>query len=152
MQWLVETALSHASVNPGGKGYGEVVFNDLDTVHENRAEEVDTILEAYDELKDMGNKGFGAGSIATAWDIMQRHLGRIVDLAKDAGIDILINHPQPPDRFGDEFEELKHMGENYGPEAKKMVDQTWNQIQNALKSGFSFETFGIVKNLADEAT
>jgi hypothetical protein len=153
IQWLKGTALSYAAVIPGGKRYVEVVFDDLETVHEKHRDEVDGIVkEAYDELKDLGNQAFNMGSVACAWDVLQKHMGKLADLAKDAGGDILNNHPQLKDRFGGEFDRLEQMGENYGPEAKKLVDQTWNRVQDALKSGFSFDTFGKVKSIVQETT
>lgn len=153
LPWLKETAMDYASVVPGGKGYVEVVFNDMDTVHEKHREEVDRIVrEVYDELKDLGNKGFGAASIVNAWDIMQKHMGKIADLAKDAGGDILNNHPHLKDTFGGEFNRLKEMGQNYGPEAKKQVDETWDKIRGALKGGFSFDTVNRVKSIVQETT
>lgn len=145
--------MSYTSIIPGAKGYVDSAFNDLEAVHDKHREEVDGIVkEAYVELKELGNKPFGASSIANAWEIMQKHLGRIGELAKDAGGDILNNHPQLKDRFGGEFDRLKEMADNYGPEAKKQVDETWNKIQDALKGGFSFDTVNRVKSIVQEAT
>jgi hypothetical protein len=153
IQWLREAALSYTSIIPGAKGYVDSAFNDLDAVHDKHREEVDGIVKkAYDELKELGNKPFNAGSIASAWDILQKHLGRISELAKDAGGDILNNHPQLKDSFGGEFSRLKEMADNHGPEAKKQVDETWNKIRDALKGGFSFDTVNRVRNIVEETT
>lgn len=153
IQWLRDSALSYAAIIPGAKGYVEIVFNDINSVHDKHRDEVDQIVkEAYDELKDLGNQGFGAGSIANAWEICQKHMGKITDLAKDAGGDILNNHPQLKERFGGDFDRLKQMAQNYGPEAKREVDETWNKVQDALKSGFSFQTINRVQNIVQEAT
>jgi hypothetical protein len=153
IQWLRDTTMSYASMIPGGRGYVEIVFNDIDTVHGKHREEVDRIVrETYDELKEMENQRFGAGSVANAWHVVQKNLGKIGDLTKDAGGDILNNHPQLRDRFGGEFDKLKQMGESYRPEARKLVDQTWNRIQDTLRSGFSFETFGKVKGIVEDTT
>lgn len=153
IQWLRETALSYASIIPGAKKYVDTVFDDLDTVHSKHREEVDKIVkEAYDELKQLSNQGFNMSSVASAWDVIQKHLGRITELAKDASGDILNNHPQLRDRFGGEFQRLKSLGENYGPEGKKLVDETWNKIQDALRGGVSFDTFGRIRAIVQEAT
>jgi hypothetical protein len=153
IQWLREISLSYVSIIPGAKGYVDSAFNDLETVHEKHRDEVDQIVkEAYNELKDLGNNGFSAGSVATAWEILQKHLGKVADLAKDAGGDILNNHPQLKDQFGGEFERLKQMGENHGPEVKRQVDETWNKVRDALKGGFSFDTVNRVKGIVQETT
>ncbi|KAF7506337.1 hypothetical protein GJ744_011910 [Endocarpon pusillum] len=153
IQWLRETALSYAAIIPGGKGYVDSAFNDLETIHAKHREEVDRIVkEAYEELKELGNKPFSASSVANAWNIVQKHLGRIGELAKDAGGDILNNHPQLRDQFGGQFDRLKSMADNYGPEAKKQVDETWSKIQDALKGGFSFDTLNRVRGIVQETT
>jgi ribosomal protein S20 len=151
--WLRDTALSYASFIPGAKGYVNAVFDDMETVHDKHREEVDRIAnEAYGELKELGNKPVGVGSIASAWEILQKHLGKIANLAKDAGGDILNNHPQLKDKFGGEFNKLKEMADNYGPEAKKKADETWNEVQEALKGGFSLETLNRIKSIIQDAT
>lgn len=153
IQWLKDTSLSYASVIPGGKGYVEAVFVDLETVHDKHRDEVDSIVkEAYDELKDLGNQAFNMSTVANTWDILQKHMSKLGDLAKDASGDILNNHPQLRDRFGGDFQQLKHMGENYGPEAKKLVDQTWDRVQDALKTGFSFDTISKVQRIVQDTT
>lgn len=154
IQWLRDTAMRYASVIPGGKGYVDTAFKDLETIHQKHGGEVDAIVrEAYQELQEVGSSGsFDMASVARAWDVLQRHMGRIGELAKDAGGDILNNHPHLRDRFGGEFDKVKQMGENYGPEAKKMADQTWNQVQDALKGGFSMETFDKLKGIVQDGT
>ena len=79
-------------------------------------------------------------------------MAKLGDLAKDASSDILDNHPQLRDRFGGDFKQLKQMGENYGPEAKKLVDQTWDRVQDALKTGFSLDTVGKVQGIVQDTT
>jgi hypothetical protein len=46
--------------------------------------------------------------------------------------------------------QLKQMGEEYGPEAKKMVDETWDQISDILKGGFSAQNADKVRKLIEE--
>lgn len=152
LKWLRETALTYAAIIPGARGYVDSAFNDLETVHAKHRDEVDAIVkEAYGELKALGDKGFSASSVASAWEILQRHLGRIGELAKDAGGDILNNHPQLKERFGGEFEHLKELGENYGPQARKQVEETWGKVQEAVKGEWSMKTVDQVKGIVEEA-
>lgn len=153
IQWLRETALHYAAVIPGAKGYVDSAFNDLETVHEKHRDEVDGIVkEAYNELKELGNQGFSVTSVTKAWEILQKHLGKIGHLAQDAGEDILTNHPQLKERFGGEIDRLKQMADHYGPDAKKQVDETWGKIQDTMKGGFSFDTVDKVKGIVQETT
>lgn len=38
-------------------------------------------------------------------------------------------------KLGSSIEQLKNMGEQLGPEAKKKVDETWKQIKDILEGG-----------------
>lgn len=85
-----------------------------------------------------------------AWDILQKHLKRIGDLAGDAASDIINNHPALKDKVGGNLDQLKEMGDKYGPEAKKQVDETWDQIQDIIKSGVSASTITKIQKLVQE--
>ena len=85
-----------------------------------------------------------------AWDILQKHLQRIGDLAGDAASDILNNHPALKEKVGGSVDQLKQMGDKYGPEAKKQVDETWDQIREVVKSGVSTSTIPKIQSLVQE--
>jgi hypothetical protein len=72
------------------------------------------------------------------------------DLAGNALTDILANHPQAKEKFGGIIEQLEEMGENYGPEAKKQVDQTWKQGKEILGGGFSPDNLDKVRRLVED--
>jgi gas vesicle protein len=75
---------------------------------------------------------------------------RIGDLAGDALEDILNNHPELKNQLGDNIYQLKNMGEELGPEAKKIVDQTWNQVQDILKGGVGLGTADQLRRLIQD--
>ena len=85
-----------------------------------------------------------------AWSVLQKHLKRISDLAGDAASDIIDNHPTLKEKVGGNVDQLKQMGNKYGPEAKKQVDETWDQIQEIIKSGVSQSTVPKVQKLLQE--
>ena len=64
---------------------------------------------------------------------------RILDLAGDAASNIMNNHSELKSKVGGSLDQLKQIGEQYGPEAKKQVDQTWDQIESILNNGTSVE-------------
>ena len=151
LQWLRETSMSYATFIPGGKGFVKAAFDDLDAIHDKHSEKVDSIIkEAYTELKDVSEKGISLESAQQAWEILQKHLKKIGDLAGDAASDILNNHPEIKKKVGGNLDQLKAMGENYGPEAKKQVDQTWGQIQDIIKSGVSVESASKIRSVVQE--
>ena len=145
------TAKSYAAFIPGAKGYVDSAFDDLDAVRNKHGKEVDSIIkEAYEELKDVSQEGMSVTAATKAWDILQKHLKRIGDLAGDAASDIINNHPALKEKVGENLDQLKQMGDKYGPDAKKQVDETWDQIRDILKSGVSASTIPKIQSLVQE--
>ena len=69
-------------------------------------------LPAHAELMVLPN--------AQAWEVLQKHIKRIAELAGDAAEDIIENHPKLKKAVGDNLDKIKQYGDSYGPEAKKM--------------------------------
>ncbi|KEF51410.1 uncharacterized protein A1O9_12559 [Exophiala aquamarina CBS 119918] len=153
IKWLRETITGYTRMIPGASIYVDKAFDDLDKVHEKHGDEVDKVInETYKNLKATTQKGFSVEAASDAWDILQDCLKRIGSLAGDAAQDILNNHPQLKENVGGKFEQLKRMGDEYGPEAKKQVDDTWKQAQDILKGGFSAGTLKKIQDLIQEKT
>ncbi|KIW17780.1 hypothetical protein PV08_04975 [Exophiala spinifera] len=151
VEWLKETVKTYTKMIPGASKYVDSAFDDLDKIREKHGDEVDQIIkETYDELKGVTNKGFSVEAVSTAWDVIQKCFSRISALAVDASQDILNNHPQLKEKFGGSFEQLKQLGDQYGPEAKQMVDETYNQIRDILKGGIGFGTVGQLQKLLQD--
>lgn len=153
VKWLRDTVTSYTRMIPGASIYVDKAFDDLDKIREKHGDEVDKIItNTYNELKKTTQKGFSVEAATDAWDILQKCLKRISGLAGDAAQDILENHPQLKEKVGGRFDQLKQMGDQYGPEAKKQVEETWNQASDILKGGFSAETLKKIQDLIQEKT
>jgi len=153
VQWLRETVTSYTRMIPGASIYVDKAFDDLDKIREKHGDEVDKIItKTYNDLKKTTQKGFSMEAATDAWDILQKCLKDIGSLAGDAAQDILDNHPQLKEKVGGRFDQLKQMGDQYGPEAKKQVEDTWKQAQDILKGGFSAETLKKIQDLIQEKT
>ncbi|CAO1604916.1 hypothetical protein XANCAGTX0491_008456 [Xanthoria calcicola] len=154
IKWLRSTARSYAAFIPGARGYVDTFFDDLDAIHRKHGKEVDSIVtEAYNELKDnVGSEGMSISGAQKAWDILQKYMKRIGDLAGDASEDILNNHPALKDKVGGNIDQLKQMGEDYGPEAKKQIEETWNQVGDILKNGIGAGTIPQIQSLIQDKT
>ena len=151
IEWLRSTAKSYAGIIPGASGYIDSAFDDIDAIRQKHAKEVDGIVrEAYNELKDVSQEGMTISAATKAWEILQKHLKRIGELAGDAAQDIINNHPALKDKVGGNLDQLKQMGEKYGPEAKKQVDETWDQIREIMKTGISATTIPKVQKLVQD--
>jgi gas vesicle protein len=152
LDWLRNAAKSYAVFVPGVGGYIDTAFDDLDAIREKHGEEVDDIVkEAYTELQDLARNGeLSILTAQKAWSIIVNHLGRIGDLAGDAAQQIMDNHPQLREKVGGNIDKLKEYGQNYGPEAKKEVDRTWDQISDIVKTGMSAENVKKIQNVVQE--
>jgi hypothetical protein len=151
VQWLKETVTSYTRFIPGASTYVDRAFDDLEKIRARHEGEVDEIVqETYYELKNVTKSGFTAESASQAWEVISATFVRIGQLAGDAFEDIIENHPQLKEKIGGQYTQLKQMGEQYGPEAKKQVDETWNEIQNILKSGFSMDSFTKIQKLVQD--
>lgn len=153
IQWLRETVESYTKFIPGASTYVDTAFDDLEKIRSKHNDEVDQIIrESYDEMKKVTQSGFTADSASKTWEILQDTFVRIGRLAGDVAEDILENHPQLKEKVGGKFTQLKQMGDQYGPEAKKQVDETWNEVQNILKSGFSVSSANKIQKLVQDKT
>lgn len=151
VQWLKEVVTSYTKFIPGASGYVDTAFDDLEKVRSRHSDEVDKIIQdTYYELKNVTQKGFNGDSASQAWEVISNTFVRIGQLAGDAAEDILENHPQIKEKLGPKFHQLKQASEQYGPEAKKQVDETWKQVQDILKSGLSATTFTKIQKLIQD--
>ena len=153
IQTLRETANKYASFVPGGRGYVDAAFDDLESVRKKHGDQVDNIVrEAYGELRDVPKNGLSLETVSSGWDVLSKHLERLASLAGDASEDILNNHPQLKEKLGGSADQLKQLGERLGPEAKKQVDETWSQINDIVKQGVSVDSIAKVKKLVEDKT
>ncbi|MCJ1476328.1 hypothetical protein MMC13_004994 [Lambiella insularis] len=152
LKWLRQTATSYAAFIPGASGYVNNAFDDLDAIRAKHGDKVDSVVrEAYGEIKDVTkDKGMSLETATQVWEILQKRLKQIGELAGDAAQDIMNNHPELKEKVGGNLDQLKAMGDKYGPEAKKQVDQTWDQIQDIIKGGVSMDTANKIRAVVQE--
>ena len=152
LKGLRNIARSYSFFIPGARGYVDAFFDDIEAIHKKHSQEVDSIIaEAYSELKEaIGSDGLTVTSAQKTRNIFQKHAKRLGDLVGDATDDILNNHPALKEKVGGNIDELKQMGDRYGPEAKKQIDETYHQIGDILKKGISASTIPQVQSLVQD--
>ncbi|KAL8696025.1 MAG: hypothetical protein Q9201_007858 [Fulgogasparrea decipioides] len=144
IKWLHDTARSYTCFIPGARGYIDTFFNDIDAIHKKHRKEVDSIVtDAYNELKE----AVGSECMSVSLKVLQKYMKRLGDLAGDATEEILDNHPQLNEKVGGNINQLKQMGDRYGPEAKKQIDETYNQIGDIIKNGVTASTIPRIQSL-----
>lgn len=151
LKWLRQVSTYYAGFVPGASGYVDTAFNDLDKVHDKHRDEVDEIVKnAYEELKGVSKKGMNMQAAQQTWEILQKYIKQIGELAGDAAEDILDNHPEVKKKVGGSLDQLKSMSDQYGPEAKKQVDEMWEQISDVVKTGFTAESAMKIQKIVQE--
>jgi hypothetical protein len=151
--WIKEFAYSYVGWVPGGRAYVDAAFKDFETVRENHREEADKIInDGYKQFQSVAKLGLSLEAASQAYEALEDLAKKIANLAGDAVADILDNHPQLKERLGGNIDQLKEMGEQYGPEAKEKVDETWKEIKDLMARGFSVTTLEKARKLIEEKT
>jgi len=142
---------SYVAWVPGGRQYVDAAFKDLESIREKNGQDVDKIVsETYAKFQDIAKSGLSMESASKAYDALAELGQKLAKLAGSAADQILENHPQLKEKVGGPMNQLKQMGDEYGPEAKKMVDETWDQVSDVLKDGFSAQNADKVRKLVEE--
>lgn len=128
-------------------------FDDLDKVQQSHGKEVENIVNnAYEELKDATKSGMSVETASKTWEILEKTIKQLGELASDSASEILDNHPQLKEKVGGNLDQLKSMADNYGPEAKKQLDDTYQEITDMIKGGVSVDSINKVRQLIQDKT
>jgi type I site-specific restriction-modification system R (restriction) subunit len=149
---LKEVANSYAGWVPGGKAFVDKSFKDLEAIQEKHGDEVNKIVKAtYEELREVSQKkGASMETANDVWTILSRRFQELGALAGDAAQQIVDNHPEIKKRVGGSIDQLKDLGDRYGPEAKKKVDETFAEVSSIAKGGLSIDTADKIRKLVQE--
>lgn len=131
--------------------YVDTAFDDLEKVRKNNKEDADRILnDAYKHFQEISKAGLSMESLRRMYDALADLSAKLADLSTDAIGDILDNHPQLKDKFGGSIDQLKEMGNQYGPEAKKQVNETWRQVRDIAAGGLTASNLDKARKLVEE--
>lgn len=151
MESIKHFAYSYVGWIPGGRAYVDTAFDDWEKVRKNHSEEADKLVQdAYKQFQDLSKSGLSLETASKAYDVLADLGKKVADLSSDAISDILDNHPQVKEKLGGNVEQLKRMGEAYGPEAKKQVDETWKQMKDIVAGGLSVSNLDKARKLVDD--
>lgn len=151
-QQIKETAHKYAAWIPGGRQFVDQSFKDLETIKQQHGDEVNEILRnTYDELKQVANKkGTSLDAVSDIWSVLSKRLSELGALATDAAQDLLDNHPELKNKFGDSFGQLQELGNKFGPEAKKQADETISEVKKIAQQGLTFSSADQIRRLVQD--
>lgn len=142
---------SYVTWIPGGRQYVDTAFDDLDKVRRNNKEDADRIVnDAYKHFQEISKAGLSMESLGRMYDALADLSAKLADLSTDSLADILDNHPQLKDKFGGSIDQLKQMGDQYGPEAKKQVNETWRQVRDMAAGGLTASNLDKARKLVED--
>ncbi|KAF6818793.1 hypothetical protein CPLU01_13232 [Colletotrichum plurivorum] len=148
---IKQFAYSYVGWIPGGRAYVDTAFDDFEKVRKNHRDEADEIInDAYKQFQDVAKAGLSLEAVHKAYEVIADISKKIASLSGDAISDIVDNHPQMKEKLGGNIDQLKQMGDQYGPEAKKQVDETWKQIKDVLAGGFTVSNFEKARKLVED--
>jgi hypothetical protein len=151
VNYIKEFAYSYVGWIPGGRAYVDAAFQDWEKVRENNKDEADKLVnDAYKQFQDLSKSGLSMETATKAYDVLTDLAQKVASLAGDALGDIIDNHPQVKEKLGGSVDQLKDLGEQYGPEAKKQVDETWKQVKDIFAGGFSVSSIQKARKLIEE--
>ncbi|KAK2604783.1 hypothetical protein N8I77_007683 [Diaporthe amygdali] len=151
VNYIKDFCYSYVTWIPGGRQYVDTAFNDLEKVRKNNKEDADRILnDAYKHFQEISKAGLSMESLRRVYEALADLSVKLADLSTDALGDILDNHPQLKDKFGGSIDQLKQMGDQYGPEAKKQVTQTWREIRDVVAGGFTAANLDKARKLIED--
>ncbi|KAF4784646.1 hypothetical protein HER10_EVM0010712 [Colletotrichum scovillei] len=151
IDYIKQFAYSYVGWIPGGRSYVDSAFNDFETVRKNHKEEADKIVDdAYKQFQEVAKAGLSLEAVHKAYEVLADITQKLASLGGDAIGDILDNHPQLKEKLGGNIDQLKDLGDKYGPEAKKQVDETWKQVKDVLAGGLTASNFDKVRKLIEE--
>ncbi|KAF4948114.1 hypothetical protein FGADI_9901 [Fusarium gaditjirri] len=151
VNYIKEFAYSYVGWIPGGRAYVDAAFKDWEKVRENNKDEADKLVnDAYRQFQDLSKSGLSLETASKAYDVLSDLAKKVANLAGDAIGDIIDNHPQVKEKLGGNVDQLKELGDKYGPEAKKQVDETWKQAKDIFAGGFSAASITKARKLIEE--
>ncbi|OHE99944.1 hypothetical protein CORC01_04845 [Colletotrichum orchidophilum] len=151
IDYIKQFAYSYVGWIPGGRSYVDSAFNDFETVRKNHKEEADKIVnDAYKQFQEVAKAGLSLDAVHKAYEVLADITQKLASLGGDAIGDIVDNHPELKEKLGGNIDQLKDLGDKYGPEAKKQVDETWKQVKDILAGGFNASSFDKVRKLVEE--
>lgn len=149
--YIKQFLYSYAAWVPGGRAYVDTAFDDWEKIRENHRDEADKIVnDAYKHFQEVAKAGFTLEAASRAYEAVADLSKKVADLTGDAAADLLDNHPQVKEKLGGNIDTLKQMGDRYGPEAKKQVDETWKQLKELAAGGFSAANLDKARKILEE--
>ncbi|KAI0356215.1 hypothetical protein OH77DRAFT_1423818 [Trametes cingulata] len=155
LDYLRDIARSNLAIIPGARPHIDAIFDTLDELRASHGDEVNRILsDGYEEVRvivqDNGS-GVDVGTALKIFDVLRRQSEQLQELGEKAGKDafgsLSERYPQLSEKLGGGYDELRRLAQTKGPEAKKLYDETSQQLKEIFSKGFSQESVDQARQL-----
>lgn len=127
------------------------MFNDLEVVQQKHGKRVDEIIQiAHQELKDATKNGLDFESVGYAWGVLEKAINQIGNLDAEPTNDVQSQHSDMKEKVGEKLDQLKKMAEDYGPEARKELEDVYQRMKDVLGGGLGSESAEKIRKLIQE--
>ncbi|KAI8975817.1 hypothetical protein BD414DRAFT_496993 [Trametes punicea] len=160
LNYLRDVARSYLVVIPGARPHVDAVFDTIDKLRDSHGEDVNRIVsDGYEEVRVIIQDTASGLDMATAmkiFDVLRKHSSQLQELGQNAGKDAFESlkekYPQVSETLGGSYSEFKRLAETKGPEAKKLYDETSQQIKDIFSKGLSQESLDQARQLIQSKT
>ena len=152
IQYIKDYCYSYLSWVPGGRQFIDAAFRDIETLRTSNRDEVNQIIvDTYKQFQTLSKSNLSLKTGSEALDVLADMSKKLGNLAVDSSADILDNHPQVKAQLDRSLDQLKEMGEQYGPEAKEQAEKTLGQIKEIMGNVFSPDNLARARRILEEA-
>lgn len=140
INFLRSVSKTYLGVIPGASSYVDTTFDTLDELQETHGDEVNKILtETFNDVQAIvkDSKSTELEKAKKLWDVLGKRVIQLQELSKKAGVDAFAKleekHPQMAKTLGSGYRNLKELADRSGPEAKKLYDETSQQVRKCSR-------------------
>lgn len=139
LDYLRTVAHSSLVVIPGARPHVDAAFDTLDELRDSHGDDVNRIVNGgFEEVRAIV-KDSGSVDMDTAlkiFDVLKKRSAELEELGKEAGKDAFSSlgekYPQLSEKLGGGYEDFKKLAAAQGPEAKRLYEETSQQVRTTL--------------------
>lgn len=151
LPWLRSTATSYAAFIPGAKAFIDSEFDEFEAIQQKHGTSIDEIVRvAHRDLSDATKNGLDLESVEKAWIVIENATNQISNLTAESTNDIFGQHPDIKAKVGGKLDQLKNMAENFGPEARRELEDVYQKIKSVLSAGLNSNTVEKIRKLIQD--
>ncbi|KAI0779802.1 hypothetical protein C8Q74DRAFT_1316289 [Fomes fomentarius] len=154
-------AHSYLVIIPGARPHVDAAFDTIDELRDSHGDDVNRIVsDGYEEIRTIirDSSSLDATAAMKVFDVFRKRSAELEELGKGIGKDVFGSlserYPQLSDKLGGGYDEFQKLVKTRGPEAKKIYDETTQQVRinDIFSKGFSQDSIDQARKLIQGKT